>query len=134
MTSQTEQIRSLIDAAHTDGLTPVPGDDGTVDLHLMRNREVVAAIRVHLGWDGTSTFEYPARRGLEPLAAPEHHPWSHGPFRPSHLRDLDRWWAQVPDTGRVWRTRPCPWAKAGYWKKRLGHEPGPIADLERAAA
>lgn len=131
------QRRSLcprFSVAHADGLTPVVEDDSTVDLRLEKDGEVVAAIHGHLGWDGSSTFEYPARRGPGPITNPEHHPWGNGLFHHFHMRDLDRWWAQVSGTGRVWRTRPLAWAQAGYWQKRLGHDFGPGAALDRAAA
>lgn len=132
MSTQTEQIESLVEAALADGLTPVVEGD-TVDLRLVKDNVVVAAIRVHLTpW--SSSFEYPARRGVGSIADPGRHPWGQGSFETRHMRDLDRWWSQVPGTGRTWRSDPFPWARAGYWQRRLGHDLGPVAELERANA
>lgn len=129
----TPHIQSLLDAARADGLTPVVEDETTVDLHLIKDDNVVAAIRVHLTL-GSSSFEYPARRGVGSIANPMRHPWGQGAFETRHMRDLDRWWSQVPGTGRTWRTPPFAWARAGYWQRQLGHDLGPGTALDRAAA
>jgi hypothetical protein len=120
-------ITSLVDAAQADGLTPVV-EASAVDLRVVREGRVVAAIRVHVG-DQRVWYEAPARPGLAPLPAGSVmlHSWGRSLFHPQHMRDLDWWWAAIPETGRTWSTKPQAWMKRGHWKNRLGAEVGVLA-------
>ena len=121
-------ITSLLDAAAKDGLTPVVEGD-TVDLRIRKGNRVVAAIRVHLDLEHT-WYEAPARVGVHSGVTVLRQPWANGLFRPEHMRDLDLWWARVPETGRTWRMSDRSWTKPGYWRSRLGVEVGVLARFQ----
>ncbi|GAA1095771.1 hypothetical protein [Nocardiopsis metallicus] len=120
-------IDSLVDAAKADGLTPVVEGD-TVDLRVVKDGRVVAAIRVHVD-DQRVWHEAPARPGVAPHPAGSVilRPWGTGLFQPHHMRDLNWWWAGLPQTGRTWTSKAQAWMKSGYWKGRLGADVGVLA-------
>lgn len=117
-------LESLLRAAHADGLTPVVEDEHTVDLRIVREGRVVAAIRVRYLLTSV-VFEAPARIGVDSTGTRVHQPWGSGQmFEVSHMRDLDQWWAAIPAAGRTWTPPPKPWMVPGYWQDQLGYTPG----------
>ncbi|MFC9088974.1 hypothetical protein [Nocardiopsis dassonvillei] len=136
MTPREHEILALVAAAEQAGLDPVVelpenGPPHSVDLRIVRDGQVVAAIRASIE-AGAWRYEIPARPGGRPL-----HSWrtrhlaSLGEVTPDTLRGLDHYFAGVPGTGRepapvppVVREDTPGWMRPGYWEKRLGHPIG----------
>ncbi|WP_435107769.1 hypothetical protein [Nocardiopsis synnemataformans] len=132
MTPTEREILALKGAAEQAGLNPVVelpenGPPHSVDLRIVRDGQVVAAIRVSIE-AGSWRYEIPARPGGRRLYSwRTRHLASLGEVTPDTFRMLDHYFAGVPGTGRepvpappVVREDTPGWMRHGYWQKRLG--------------